>query len=155
MSYSLMIANGDLSFNGDSFDVVQGSDKLIQDLACCVLEPMGTDQMNPEFGSLIDGGTDTTGTVVAGVIGAPNDNAAQAFVISEIQRICAAEQATQQARYSADVQTYGKSTIIASEALLAVSNVSATSTTDTLAISATLTTGTGDLPVTLPVTSSS
>lgn len=154
MTYSLMIANGDLSFNGASMDVVEGSDKLVQDLVCCVLEPMGTDQMNPSFGSLITGGVDTNGDVVSGVIGTPNNALAAAFVSGEIQRICLAYQQQQQARYSADVQTYGTSTVTASEALLGVENISATSSTDILAINATLSTGAGDLPVTLPVSTS-
>jgi hypothetical protein len=154
MSYSLMIANSDLSFNGTSLDTVDGSNKLVQDLMCCVLEPMGTDQMYPSFGSLIDGGIDPNGDVISGVIGTPNDGVAAALVSSEIQRICAAYQAQQQARYSNDVQTYGKSTITASEALLSVNGVTATQTTDVMSINATLSTGTGNLPVTLPVSTS-
>jgi hypothetical protein len=154
MSYSLMIANGDLSFNGASLDTVDGSDKLVQDLTCCILEPMGTDQMYPSFGSLIDGGIDTNGDVISGVIGTPNDSVAAALVNGEVQRICDAYQSQQQARYSADVQTYGKPTITASEALLSVDGVVATQTTDVMSINATLSTGVGNLSVTLPVSTS-
>jgi hypothetical protein len=154
MSYSLMIANGDLSFNGASLDTVDGSNKLVQDLACCVLEPMGTDPSHPEFGSLIEGGVDPSGNVSAGVIGSPNDAHAASIVVSEVRRICDAYQSQQQGRYSSDVQTYGKSTITASEMLISVEGITASQETDTLMINATLATGGGNMSVNLPVATS-
>lgn len=152
MSYSLMIANGDLSFNGASLNVVEGSEKLIQDLACCVLEPMGTDNAHPAFGSLIDGGTDADGNVNTGIIGTPNDGYAESFVSAEIIRICNAYQAQQQARYSEDIQTYGTATITASEALMSVGNIESIQYEDSLQLAATLVTGAGDLSINLPIT---
>lgn len=148
-----MIANGDLSFNGSSLDTVQGSDKLVQDLMCCVLEPMGTDDMHPTFGSLIDGGIDQDGDQVPGVIGTPNDAYAAAYVDSEIQRICQQYQTQQQTRYTNDIAVYGTSTITASEALLSIDDISAVSSMDHLIVTASLSTGSGQIPVSLPIAS--
>ena len=154
MSWSLQIANGDLAFNGADMTTVQGSQKLVQDLACCILEPMGNDPLHPGYGSLIDGGIGTDGSYTSGVIGAPNDTRAGNFVVSEINRICTQYQSQQQARYKADVATYGKSTISASEALLGVESITATASQDHLNVGATLQTGSGDQPITLSVPSS-
>src|ERR1017187_5637340 len=110
MSYSLMISNGDLSFNGASMNTVQGGDKLVQDLACCVLEPMGTDNLHPTFGSTIGGGINPDGSYNPGVIGEPNDAMAATQVQGEITRIVKQYQAQQQARFQADVAVYGKGT---------------------------------------------
>lgn len=155
MSYSLMIANGDLSFNGASFDVVQGSEKLVQDLMCCVLEPMGNDDMHPDYGSLIDGGIDQNGNQQPGVIGSPNDAIAGSYVDTEITRICEAYQQQQQTRYSNDIAIYGTSTITASETLLSIESVTSQAALDHLLVSADLSTGTGDVAVSLPIASSS
>lgn len=154
MSWSLQIANGDLAFNGADLTTVQGSQKLVQDLACCILEPMGTDSMHPGFGSLIGGGIDVNGTYEQGVIGTPNDTHAGNFVIAETNRICTQYQRQQQARYRSDVATYGKSTLSASEALLGVQSVTAHASRDHLNVEATLQTGSGDQPISISVPSS-
>lgn len=149
-----MIANGDLSFNGTDMNVVTGSSKLVQDLMCCVLEPMGNDDMHPTYGSLIDGGIDQNGNQVPGVIGTPNDAYAASYVDTEITRICQAYQLQQQTRYANDIATYGTSTITASEALLSVDGVVAQASQDHLLVTASLETGTGDLAISLPIASS-
>lgn len=154
MSWSLLIANGDIAFNGRDMTQVEGAQKVVQDLACCILEPMGTDDMHPYFGSLIDGGTAPDGTFNSGVIGEPNNNFTATYVGVEIERICHQYQAQQKDRYTADVAVYGRSTITASEALLNVQTVVATSAQDHLLIHATLDTGSGEVPLILPVAAS-
>jgi hypothetical protein len=154
MTWSLLIANGDLSFNGASMDIVQGGDKLVQDLACCILEPMGTDGLHPTFGSTIGGGINADGSYNAGVIGQPNDAVAATYVQGEVTRIVAQYQAQQQQRFQADVAVYGKGTITADEALLSVGGISAVGAQTTLQVSAQLETGTGNVPISLPISSS-
>lgn len=151
MSWSLQIANGDLAFNGNDLSTVTGSDKLVQDLACCILEPMGTDDMHPSFGSLIDGGIDSSGNFNPGVIGAPNNAATAGLVDSEITRICNQYQASQQARYQSDLAAYGTSTLTASEVLLSIGGISNTVNQDQLEVTAVLQTGTGSQPFVLNV----
>jgi hypothetical protein len=153
MSWSLQIINGDLSFNGASMNIVQGGEKLVQDLACCVLEPMGTDDMHPTFGSTIGGGINPDGTYNPGVIGGPNDNAAGTFVNGEITRIAVQYQAQQSARFAGDVATYGKGTITADEALLSLGSVNSTANQNVMIVQADLETGTGSTAISLLINS--
>lgn len=135
-------------------DIIQGGDKLVQDLACCILEPMGTDSLHPTFGSTIGGGINADGSYNPGVIGTPNDAVAATAVLGEVTRIGAQYQAQQQQRFQADVAVYGKGTITANEALLSVGSIAAIGDQTTLQISAQLETGTGTLPIAIPVSSS-
>jgi|ERR1039458_2895932 hypothetical protein len=151
MSYSLAIVNGDLSFNGASMNIVQGGEKLVQDLACCVLEPMGTDNLHPTFGSTINGGINPDGSYNPGVIGQLGAMAAMQAQ-GEITRIVKQYQTQQQTRFQADVAVYGKGTITADEALLGASDVSATLNQDILQVSVKLRTGLGDVAINLPIT---
>lgn len=148
MSWSLAIQHGDLAFGSNGLNTVTGGGKLVQDLSCDVLEPMGTDPMHPAFGSLIDGGVDTNGTYYSGVIGAENNQDAATLVRSEIQRICRSYQAQQVARNAADVSIYGKSTLTADEALLGIGHISTTQVMDQLLVTANLETGSNSLPLT-------
>lgn len=150
MSWSLQLNNGDLSYGTNGFDTVAGSAKLVQDLRCALLEPMGNDPLHPTLGSVIDGGVDSQGNTVPGVIGAGNNSSSATFVSAEVQRVCRNHQAHQIARNQTDVATYGKSTLTADEALLSVVNVSTQAVEDQLMVIATLRTGVGDLPLIVP-----
>jgi hypothetical protein len=154
MSWSLEIENGDLQFGSAGLNVVTGSQKLTQDLACDLLEPMGTDPLHPSFGSVIDGGYDTNGNYVQGVIGQSNDASTGSAVGNEVSRICQNYQTQQIARNQADVATYAKSTLTADEALLAVMGIQVEQVQDQALVTATLQTGAGGLPLTLPFTAS-
>jgi hypothetical protein len=154
MSWSLAITNGDLSFGSAGLNVVTGASKLTQDLACDILEPMGTDPLHPSFGSVIDGGVDTNGNYIQGVIGQINDSATGTAVGNEVSRICENYQTQQIARNQADVATYAKSTLTADEALLAVLNIQVEQIQDQALVTATLQTGAGGLPLTLPFSAS-
>ena len=151
MSWSLQIANGDLVIGSGGLNTVTGGAKLVQDLGCALLTPMGTDPMHPTYGSLIDGGVDATGKQVNGVIGSLNDDQNAAFVGAEVQRICRSYQASQIARNNADVATYGKSTLTADEALLGVESINVQQVEDQVLITATIQTGVGGLPVSVPI----
>lgn len=150
MSWSLQLENGDLAYGTNGFNTVSGSAKLLQDLRCALLEPMGNDPLHPTYGSIIDGGTDAQGNAVPGVIGATNNPASATFVNAEVQRLCRGYQAQQIARNATDVATYGKSTLTADEALLSLAGVSAQAVEDQLLVTATLQTGTGVLPLAVP-----
>jgi phage baseplate assembly protein W len=54
MSYSLKIVNGDLSVTGTTMDIVQGIDKLTQDLSLWLREAYGIDRFHSSFGSILD-----------------------------------------------------------------------------------------------------
>lgn len=154
MSWSLQVNNGELSFGGSGLNTVSGGSKLTQDLACDILEPMGNDPLHPEFGSVLDGGVDSNGVHQQGVIGSTNDQAAAAFVQAEIQRIAQNYQAQQVARNQADVRIYGRATLTADEALIALTNIDIQQVATAMLVTATLQTGAGSLPLNLPFSTS-
>lgn len=52
--YSLKIVDGDLAMLGDgNITQVSGADRIKQDLSCWILEPLGTDVMYRNFGSIL------------------------------------------------------------------------------------------------------
>lgn len=55
MSISLKVVNGDLSITAGSFDTVQGTDKLKQDLSLWLIERYRDDRFHPTYGSILDG----------------------------------------------------------------------------------------------------
>lgn len=55
MSLSLKVVNGDLSITAGKFDVVQGMDKLKQDLTLWLTERYRDDRFHPGYGSILDG----------------------------------------------------------------------------------------------------
>lgn len=152
MSWSLQIRNGDLAFGSSGLNTVSGTQKLVQDLACDILEPMGTDPMHPEYGSVIDGSIDSNGNYQPGLIGQTNDQVTATQVGAEIQRICMNYQSSQVARNQADIAVYGKSTLTADEALLSLLSVQVDQIADQALVTATLQTGAGGVPLNVPFT---
>jgi hypothetical protein len=144
MSWSLQLQNGDLALSGGQFATVTDSAKLVQDLTCDILEPMGTDDAHPTYGSLIDGGIQN-GTYQEGVIGQPNTSIAATFVSSEISRICSDYQKSQIARNAADATTYGKPTLTPGETLISVSDITLQQSQESILVGVTLKTGTGTI----------
>lgn len=145
MSWSLQLRNGDLSLGGTQLATVTGSQKLVQDLRCALLEPRGWDDLHPTYGSLLDGGRDDMGVEVDSIIGTSNWERIALRVEGEIRRICGLQQQAQLARAKADRYTYGESTLAPSELLVRVSNVQMFQAQDNLLVQVTLETGTGDV----------
>lgn len=141
MSWSLQLTNGDLVVGQASLAAVNGPSKLQQDLRCFILEQMGTDDMHPGFGSLIDGGTTLNGVYNPGVIGVVNDDTAATFVRSEMVRICNEYQAGQLDRARNDQAIYGKATLDRNEVLLRLDSVEIQQTVDSMTVRLTITTG--------------
>jgi hypothetical protein len=150
MSWSLQIANGDLVLNGTSLATVTDGAKLVQDLTCDLLEPMGTDDAHPTFGSLIDGGIQN-GVYQPGVIGEQNNDQAATFVQSEVSRVCSDYQKSQIARNNSDASTYGKPTITPGETLIQVENISIQESQDQMLVGVTLRTGAGTIATAVTV----
>lgn len=55
MSLSLKVVNGDLSITAGSFDIVDGTEKLKQDLSLWLIERYRDDRFHPAYGSILDG----------------------------------------------------------------------------------------------------
>jgi hypothetical protein len=154
MTWSLKLRNGDLALGAAQLGTVTGEEKLVQDLRAHILEHMGTDDMHPEFGSLIDGGTLPDGTVSPGIIGALNDDFASMEVASDIRRIVNDYQDRQLARAKDDRYTYGKVTINRGEVLLSLDDIEVTRSMDTLQVNLKITTARQsdvDVIFTLPI----
>lgn len=153
MSWSLRIHNGDLVLDGISYGQVTGVNKLVQDLRCAILERMGTDDLHPAFGSLIDGGRMPDGAVVESMIGTTRWNQMALLVESEIRRIASELQTRQAQRAENDKFTYGRATQTTGEILSRISFVNLVQNQDTLQVNAGIVTASGneailDIPVT-------
>ncbi len=146
MTWSLRIQNGDLTLGNASYGTVTGTKKLVQDLRCYLLERMGTDTAHPDYGSILNGGRLPDGTEVAGPIGKMNTTFVEAEVTSEIRRIVNQFQSEQLERARSDRQVYGKTTMVKGEVLLGVTDIIYEHNQDSLNVTLTLQTGSGDSP---------
>lgn len=144
MSWSLELRNGDLTISGARLGQTTGSNKLVQDLRCAILEPRGHDDMHPAFGSLIDGGIDEAGREVASIIGTDRWEFAALQIQSEIRRIAALHQARQVERAKADRLTYGESTLTNAELLFQITNIDMVQAQDRLLVTVFVENGQGD-----------
>lgn len=143
MTWSLQLANGDLTLGRASYGSVTGSQKLVQDLRCYLLEQMGTDDAHPEFGCLLEGGVHR-GEYVEGVIGLANDELTQLIIEGEIRRIVLDYQARQLARAKSDRARYRKATLTRGEILVSLSNISMVRSEDRLDVTLNLVTPEND-----------
>lgn len=89
MSISLKVVNGDLSITAGKCDLVQGHDKLVQDLSLWLTERYRDDRFHPAYGSILDG-------YIGGVIN-PSDTIAR--IHSETLRVLSNYQQSQMARF--------------------------------------------------------
>jgi hypothetical protein len=154
MSWSLQLVNGDLFLQGGSLSTVTGSAKLVQDLSCWLLQPLGANSLHTSYGSILEYGVDENGNYYPGLIGSPNNATSIAQIEAEIKRVCSSYQTQQINRNNSDVQIYGASTLTLGEALLGVNNISASSQNDIENIEVTLETGSGAIVIDLPVNAS-
>jgi hypothetical protein len=123
MSWSLQISDGDFRVDAAHLGAVTGQAKLVQDFRCALLEQMGTDNLHPDFGSLIDGGVTPEGVHHSGVIG-ENDLEMVALTIeTDVTRIARYIQRSQLTRAKQDRFTYGRATLDPQEVLLALTGV--------------------------------
>lgn len=152
MSWSLKLTHGDLTLSGTQFGIVTDEAKLVQDLSCHLLERMGTDDLHPGFGSLIDGGTRPDGTEIPSVIGDPDVALVALEIEAEIRRVAREHQAKQLVRAKSDRFTYNKVTLTAGEVLLSIQNIVFTQIEDRLAVKIVLQTAHGqDVELVLPL----
>lgn len=103
MSYSLAIADGDLVQKGSQLDLVQGVDKLKQDIYLWIMERYGGDRFHVNMGSILQefiGGIATEST--------------QAEVHAEIFRVLQNYQAVQLRRFKEDPRLLSASELLVS-----------------------------------------
>jgi hypothetical protein len=154
MSWSLQLRNGDLTVEGAKLGQVTGSNKLIQDLRCALLEARGSDDLHPKFGSLIDGGINDEGQPVPSVIANTNWELAALRIETEIRRIAAEHQRRQLTRAQSDRRTYGESTLSNTELLAEISGIQMFQAQDKLLVQVSLRLGdhqTRTIDIPLPI----
>jgi hypothetical protein len=144
MSWSLELRNGDLTVEGASLGTCTGSQKLVQDLRCHILEHMGTDSMHPTFGSTLDGGTGSDGLYNPGVIGETDLELVTLEIESELTRIIKEHQNKQLARAKQDRLVYGKATLSPGEVLYSLAGISFVQNQDVLFVVVSITTASGE-----------
>lgn len=134
MSWSLNIESGDLDFvsRKSGAAVATGKRKAYQDIRAALLEPMGTDPMHPEYGSILDGGRLPNGRVVPSLVG--RNQAAVFEIEEEITRIVRGLMDRQAERIDADLQTYGKSTISSAETIRGIAEIKSKIVDNTLVV---------------------
>jgi hypothetical protein len=152
MSFSLAIISGDISPSAGGLSTVTGAQKLGQDLTSLFLTHLGSNPYNPSYGSLIDGGVRSDGTVVPSPIGSSNIQSVQASMTTEINRLVSLYQAQQTAKINSDLSLYNKITLSPDEMLQSVSSIDFTISFDYLIINITIQTGSNDsVTVTVPL----
>ena len=102
MSLSFKVVNGDLSITAGSFDVVEGVDKLKQDLSLWLTERYRDDRFHPTYGSILDG-------YIGGIINA-QDTIVR--VQSETLRVLSNYQQIQLARFKENPTKFQPSEVI-------------------------------------------
>lgn len=153
MTWSFRLQNGDLSTAGAQIAKTTGSEKLVQDFRCALLEQMGHDTLNPSWGSLIDGGQ-VNGREVASLIGADESSLVATAIDVEIRRIAGVLQQRQIDRIKSERLTYNNVTLTASEILLGVQSIAYQQDQDVLSVGVTLQTGDNQsIDVVIPLTS--
>lgn len=134
MSWSLRLTGGDLNLDGGDYGIVTGPEKVVQDLQCWILEPMGNDVMHPTYGSIME-------DVVGGFL-----NAEQMMNIeAEIRRVIMSYSAQQADRNSRDTVVYGgKNTLSPGEICTGISKIVIEPAADTAICWVYITTANGD-----------
>lgn len=145
MTYSLNIRNGDLNLGGPKgIATVTGVEKLLQDLRQRILEPVGTDPMNPDFGSALDGGLTPDGVEIVTNIGGQFTGETRANIEAEILRNLQAHQTLQIARIREQQEKYGGKTFFTErEILYRIDSIQSEQIVDTLVIKVIITTAAG------------
>lgn len=156
MSWSLRIGeDGDFHVDAAHLGTVTAQNKLVQDFRCALLEQMGTDNLHPDFGSLIDGGITPEGVASEGVIGETDLRMVALTIESEVARIARRMQQYQLARAKSDRLTYGRATMVPQEVLLQLNGVDLLQKEDQIYVTIRLTAANNtDFDINLPINTS-
>lgn len=137
--------------SGAQLGIVDRQNKLVQDIRLCLLEKMGTDNLHPSFGSLIEGGRTPDGDEVPGVIGESDLDLVILEVESEVTRIVRNYQRQQLTRAKQDKLVRGRATLDPEEVILELGGIDFQQYQDSLRVTIHVVTGTDTVSVTLPI----
>lgn len=128
MSYSLKVTSGDLSITGSHIDIVQGVNKLTQDIDLWLREAYQIDRFHLSWGSILD-------SFIGGVV----DKNTQVEVQAEVLRVMQNYQNLQLTRFKANPQKFSPD-----ELLQEITGVQIRIAYDTVIVSLSFTTGAGN-----------
>jgi hypothetical protein len=123
MSYSLKLANRDIAVSGSHLSIVQGTDKLAQDIDLWLREAYQVDRFHLSFGSILN-------SFIGGII----DRNTQVEVQAEILRVLQNYQTIQLLRFKANPSKFSPN-----ELLNEVSNVGIQLSYDKILVTVTFT----------------
>ena len=136
MSKSFAVKGGDLSIGaGRSLEIVDGQEKLLQDLKNWIMERIGTDPATPTFGSRLDGGMDN-GRYVASMIGQPMSDEAVAEIKLQISELISRYRVFQLEKIQDEIARFGETTIKPEETISRLQKIEAIVLGDTVAVRA-------------------
>lgn len=131
---TLRLDDGDLVIGTDSdYAKVTGPAKMIQDLRCALLEPLGNDRFHPGYGSRLED-----------FIALSNDEEAAFEVESEVRRVVSNYAAVQ--RDMVEAETFGgeETTFTTDEIIDSLTGISAKITDETVRVTVGLATAAGN-----------
>lgn len=142
MSWSLKVKNGDLVLGGaKGMEIVTNEAKMVQDLRGHLLEKMGSDELHPDFGSLLNGGITLDGFNHSGFIGEPNNSVTMMNIQSEVTRVINNYQQRVLNRAKADKMLYGKASLTHGEVVMNINDITIQSYLDQINIKISVTSG--------------
>lgn len=153
MSRSFALVNGDLAVGpGRAFQVLNGRDKLLQDLKLWILERIGTDPSTPTFGSRLDGGTEDNQRVDS-VIGQIVSEEVLMSIRGEVIRLIENYQAMQYEKLRAETIAYlGQTTLDNDEVVSGIDSIQVKAIGTIVLVQVSLDLVSGDvIKLTLPV----
>ncbi len=137
------IAKGDLVVTDRTYDRVEGTSKLTQDLILWILERIGTDPATPTYGSTLDGGI-IDGQLVPSFIGQVNTSARMREIAAEVRRVLELYQETQITKMQLEMALFqGKHTLNGDEILDTIDSIEAKLSGDLILVRVGITTASG------------
>jgi hypothetical protein len=156
MSKSFRVFNGDIQIGPKrALDLVEGGDKLRQDLELWVLERVGIDPSTPSFGSKLDGGR-VNGVEIPSVIGQIISDQLLGEIRSEVISLIQRYQSMQYDKLRSEtIQYRGKNTLSEDEIVSSIDKVNVTTAGTTVVVQAIINTLNGNqVRLTIPIDTS-
>lgn len=134
---TLALTHGDLVVGSTGYATLDGAAKVLQDVRCALLEPLGTDRFHPGFGSSLDQ-----------FVGQQQDSLTATTIQTEIRRVVDQYAAVQRDRLERDALSGTASRYATDDVLAAVTSINVKPVQDRIYVQVNLTTAAGT-PVTL------
>lgn len=129
---TLALQHGDLVVGSTGYATIDGVPKVVQDVRCALLEPLGNDRFHPGFGSLLDS-----------FVGLAQDGMTTSEVQSEIRRVLDQYAAVQRDRLERDALSGARSRYKTADVLAEVLSINVKPVEDRIYVQVNLRTADG------------